>query len=230
MLRDRAKIAKLFEFLYKTLLTFRSQSFSFTTRKGEKVSITFEVADTMVLLPPSHRSLGKAATLLLNTDYHKKELSNREKSNMLGLLTRNRARFEDYAVHDAVITLMLFLKLQYLFNIINGTTSKRYATIGSATVHHFERFMKETYGKNTFLSQFNRSNETYQKHLSLIRRSYKGGINNSYYIGKAKDRVFLDIDFSSAYPTVMNMLRFGSFGVPLEKTSAPVRVEEFAND
>ncbi len=228
MLRDRKEVAYLFEYLYKTVVTFKKKKFTFTTRNNVEVTITFELGDTILLLPPSHRSLEKASKLLLPEEFHKKELSQYEKSHMLDLLNKNPKKFEEYAIHDAVITMMVYKKLQKILNEINGTKDKRYVTIGSATVKHYQKFSKDMFEVKGHNSQYDPKNSIYQKYLDLAKRSYFGGVNNSYFIGEAKDMVFLDIDFSSAYPTVMNMLRFGSFGKPI-KASKPVEAN-FGDD
>ncbi len=91
---------------------------------------------------------------------------------------------------------MLFIKLQYILNSINGTETTRYKTIGSATVKHFQLFVKNNFEEGFFKSQFSRKNEIYQKGLSLAKRSYMGGLNTSFFIGEMEDELFLDIDWS----------------------------------
>jgi len=62
MMRDRTKIAKHFEFLYKTVVTFRSVPIDFTNSSGDKCILSFEMGDAKLLLPPSHSSLDKASS------------------------------------------------------------------------------------------------------------------------------------------------------------------------
>ena len=212
MLRDRKTISKHLDFLYKTVITFRVQKLSFTLDDGSTCNLTFEVGDTMLLLPPSHRSLEKASSLL-DEKFHKKELTQDEKEHMDILLKNDPERFYDYAIHDADITLRLFIKLQYTLNKMNGTDNVRFTTIGSATVKHFNKQMD----KGLFKSQFGKSNEIYQQGLSLAKRAYMGGLNSSYFVGERGGELFLDIDFSSAYPTVMNLLEMSDFGQPIVK-------------
>jgi DNA polymerase elongation subunit (family B) len=54
--------------------------------------------------------------------------------------------------------------------------------------------------------------ELYLKYEDLAKRAYLGGLNAAYNIGTYDDGVYLDMDFSSAYPTVMNMLNAPDFG------------------
>jgi hypothetical protein len=212
MLRDRKEVSKHLDFLHKTVITFKAQKLSFTLDDGSPCKITFEVGDTMLLLPPSHRSLEKASSLL-DEQFHKKELTQDEKEHMDILLRDDPERFAEYAIHDADITLRLFIKLQYTLNQMNGSRNVRFATIGSATVKHFVKKMD----KDLFKSQFGKSNEIYQQGLSLAKRAYMGGLNSSYVVGERKGELFLDIDFSSAYPTVMNLLEVSDFGEPIVK-------------
>jgi len=148
---------------------------------------------------------------LLGEKFRKKKLSQSEKEDMLTLLKTDRKRFEEYAIHDAEITLRLFIKLQHTLNTLNDSESIRYTTIGSATVEHFKKGMCQT----VFKSQFSKKNTLYQRGFNLARRAYMGGLNSSYCIGEHKGELFLDIDFSSAYPTVMNLLEVSNFGAPL---------------
>jgi hypothetical protein len=166
----------------------------------------------MLLLPPTHRSLEKA-TSLLDEKYHKKELTQDEKEHMDVLLKTDPVRFEEYAMHDADITLRLFIKLQYTLNILNGSENVRFTTIGNATVKQFIKGMD----KSLFNSQFSKKNDIYQKGLNLAKRAYMGGLSSSYYVGARKGELFLDIDFSSAYPTCMNLLEVSDFGEPIIK-------------
>jgi hypothetical protein len=213
MFRDRKKVSKHLDFLYKTVITFKAQKLSFTLDDGSPCEITFEVGDTMLLLPPSHRSLEKASSLL-DDKFHKKELTQDEKEHMDILLKTDPVRFEEYAMHDADITLRLFIKLQYTLNILNGSEDVRYTTIGNATVKQFIKGMD----KSLFNSQFSKKNDIYQKGLNLAKRAYMGGLNSSYYVGARKGELFLDIDFSSAYPTCMNLLEVSDFGEPIIKS------------
>ncbi len=212
MLRDRKEIAKHLDFLYKTVITFKAQKLSFVLDDGNTCELTFEVGDTMLLLPPTHRSLEKASSLLAEK-FHKKELTQDEKEHMDILLKNDPERFYEYAIHDADITLRLFIKLQYTLNKMNGSKNVRFTTIGSATVKHFVKQMD----KELFKFQFGKSNEIYQKGLSLAKRAYMGGLNSSYFVGECEGELFLDIDFSSAYPTVMNLLELSDFGQPIVK-------------
>ena len=212
MIRDRKEIAKGLEFLYHTVITFKAIELILKLSDGSPCKVTFEVGDTMLLLPPTHRTLEKASSLL-DPKYHKKELTQGEKERMDLLLKNDKERFEEYAMHDADITLRLFVKLQNTLNQMNGSEDIRYTTIGSATVKHFIKGMD----KNLFKSQFAKNNIIYQQGLNLAKRAYNGGLNSSYHMGELEGELILDIDFSSAYPTVMNLLEVSNFGESFKK-------------
>ena len=99
MLRNRRQVVPFLEFLYKTAITFKTIAFPYITDTGVLKNIKFSLSDTILLLPPSHRSLEKASSLL-DDKFHKKELSEDEESNMLSLLLSDKARFEEYAILD----------------------------------------------------------------------------------------------------------------------------------
>ena len=94
MLKDRADIAKYFNFLYKTLITHQSKKLNFTLN-SKAYQIRFDLSDTKLLLPDSHQSLDKAVSLL-DSKYKKLPLSDQEKAHMDVLLYTNPTKFEKY--------------------------------------------------------------------------------------------------------------------------------------
>lgn len=52
----------------------------------------------------------------------------------------------------------------------------------------------------------------FEKHYDLASRSYMGGLNSSYVIGEVKGDV-IDIDFSSCYPSALNMIQNMTYDV-----------------
>jgi hypothetical protein len=140
-------------------------------------------------------------------------------------------KFEEYALRDAEVTLKLFIKLQYLLNVVNGTETKMFSTLASATTSHFKSFSETRFqrfnaekraisDKQVHTMQFNRLHSIYKKHESLADRSYMGGLNSSYHIGYCEGYTFLDIDFKNAYPTAMNLIKIGDFGHKLVKSKS----------
>ncbi len=111
----------------------------------------------------------------------------------------------------------LFIKLQFLLNRINGAETKLFSTLASATTSHYVQYSQKTFSRNVHKMQFNRFHTLYKKYESLADRSYMGGLNSSYHVGASEGYTFCDIDFKNAYPTAMNLLRVGDFGLPIPK-------------
>jgi len=220
MLKDRDKVVKQLEYIHKSVISRGALPFHWYNTNRNKISITLDIKDTMLLLPASHLSLQKAAAFV---DEPKGDLSEHEISSMLRLLMTNKAKFEEYAIKDARITLKLFVKLQYYLNHLNGTKSKVYSTLSSASIDKYLSYLysafpskeKSSIGVQSYLfpKKEEHKGDLYRKYEDLAKRAYLGGLNASYNIGTFDDGVYLDMDFSSAYPTVMNMLNAPDFGV-----------------
>lgn len=219
MLKDREKVIKRLEYIHKTAISRGTLKFHWNNACRNKISITLDIKDTMLLLPASHRSLKKASDFV---DESKGDLSDDEISNILQLLLTDKPRFEEYAIKDARITLKLFVKLQYYLNQLNGTKSKVYSTLSSASIGKYLSYLygklsskdESSIGAKSYLFPKKEQDmgELYLKYEDLAKRAYLGGLNASYNIGSFDDGVYLDMDFSSAYPTVMNMLNAPYFG------------------
>lgn len=234
MFKDRNELYMKFEFIRKTLVTTnRPLKTTIKDEDGELVNLWVDVRDTMLLLPEGYKSLDKASSFI--EGYEKIDLSDEVKSNMYQFLQDEPKKFEEYAIRDAEVTLKLFVKLQYLLNKINKTEEKLFSTLASATTNDFKTFSRNKFegikidsvtnpdgkkdaGKLIHNMQFDRFHALYKKYESLADRSYMGGLNSSYQMGYCKGYTFLDIDFKNAYPTAMNLLRIGDFGVKLRRT------------
>lgn len=221
MLRDRDKVVKRLEYIHKTAISRGVLPFHWHNTSRNKISITLDIKDTMLLLPASHLSLATAAAFV---DEAKGTLDVHEISDMLHLLVTNKPKFEVYAIKDARITLKLFVKLQYYLNHLNGTQSKVYSTLSSASIAKYQSYLLEALpaidGKSNkrlknylFPKKDEHKGELYRRYEDIAKRAYMGGLNAAYNIGTFDDSVYLDMDFSSAYPTVMNMLNAPDFGV-----------------
>lgn len=220
MLKDRDKVVKRLEYIHKTAISRGALRFHWYNSNRNKISITLNIKDTMLLLPASHLSLSKAAAFV---DESKGVLREDEITNMLHLLETNKPRFEEYAIKDARITLKLFVKLQYYLNQLNGTKSKVYSTLSSASIAKYQSYLSDALPfedgkpnmrlmKCLFPKNDEHKGELYRRYEDLAKRAYMGGLNIAYTPGTFDDGVYLDMDFSSAYPTVMNMLNAPDFG------------------
>jgi hypothetical protein len=230
MLKDKKELYMKFEYIRKTLTTTKNPlKTTIIDENNNKVNLWVDVRDTMLLLPEGYKSLEKASTFI--EGYEKIDLPIEVKSNMYQFLQDEPEKFEEYALRDAEVTLKLFIKLQYLLNFVNGTDTKMFSTLASATTNHFKLFnqlrFKLVNKKGETLSdssvhnmEFDRLHTIYKKYESLADRSYMGGLNSSYHIGYSEGYTFLDIDFKNAYPTAMNLIKIGDFGHKLDKSSS----------
>jgi len=78
----------------------------------------------------------------------------------------------------------------------------------------------------------------FERHYDLASRSYMGGLNSSYVIGKISGNI-IDIDFSSCYPSALNMIQnmtyeasggIEEFKIELEKydgSTLPIAMADF---
>lgn len=230
MLSDKKELYMKFEYIRKTLTTTKKPlETKIIDENNEVVNLWVDVRDTMLLLPEGYKSLEKASTFI--EGYKKVDLPIEVKSNMYQFLQDESEKFEEYALRDAEVTLKLFIKLQYLLNVVNGTQTKMFSTLASATTSHFKLFSDTRFqrfdDKGILISdrhvhnmQFDRLHTIYKKHESLADRSYMGGLNSSYHIGYCEGYTFLDIDFKNAYPTAMNLIKIGDFGHKVDKSNS----------
>lgn len=225
MFSDRKDLYMKFEYIRKSMVTPKPLDTTLLDENGEPVSCWVDVRDTMLLLPDGYRSLDKASTFL--DGFEKFALESQVKANMYELLQKDPERFREYAIRDAEVTLKLFIKLQFMLNHINGTCEKIFLTLASATTTDFIAFSmaNQIQNHNTHLMQFGRHHSLYQKYEALANRSYLGGLNSSYHLGKAEGYTFIDIDFKNAYPTAMNLIQIGDFGEPHEKKLKAKKVD-----
>jgi hypothetical protein len=238
MFSDRKLLHMKFEYIRKSMTTTNQPLITtIIDESNEEVKLWVDVRDTMLLLPDDYRSLEKASTFI--EGYEKIDIGAEHKSVMYQFMQDEPALFEEYAIRDAEVTLKLFVKLQYMLNKINRTETKLFSTLASATTNDFKEYSKNRFGDDekgtTHKMQFDRWHHLYREYESLADRSYLGGLNSSYHIGKSEGYTFVDIDFKNAYPTAMNLLRVGNFGYQLDKpkkykrASAIVDLEEVEN-
>lgn len=220
MFSDRKSLHMKFEYIRKTMTTTnRPLKTTIIDENGKKVNLWVDVRDTMLMLPDGYKSLEKASTFI--EGYEKIVIGAEHKSKMYQFMQDDPTLFEKYAIRDAEVTLKLFVKLQYMLNTINGTQSKLFSTLASATTNDFKEYSKKRYENDAkgliHKMQFDRWHSLYKEYESLANRGYLGGLNSSYHIGKSKGYTFVDIDFKNAYPTAMNLLKIGNFGWRSEK-------------
>ena len=231
MFKDRKELSVKFEYIRKSLITTnRPLKTTITNENGTTIPLFTDVRDTMLLLPEGYKSLDKASEFIKG--YEKIDIGVENKSKMYEYLQEHPVEFEKYAIRDAEVTLKLFIKLQYLLNMINGTENKLFSTLASATTNDFKNYSVRRMGRKIHKLQFDRLHTLYKQYEDLADRSYAGGLNSSYHIGEATGYTFLDIDFKNAYPTAMNLLKIADFGEPIKKNSTkqePISLEGLDN-
>lgn len=232
MFSDRKLLHMKFEYIRKTMTTTnRPLATTIIDENDKEVQLWVDVRDTMLILPDGYKSLEKASTFI--EGYEKIDIGAEHKSAMYQFMQDEPALFEEYAIRDAEVTLKLFIKLQYMLNKINRTESKLFSTLASATTNDFKEYSKNRFGLDekgaTHKMQFDRWHHLYKEYESLADRSYLGGLNSSYHIGKSTGYTFVDIDFKNAYPTAMNLLKIGNFGSQLDKPKKFTRDSAIVN-
>jgi len=215
MFKDRKELYMKFDYIRKTMITGRYPlRTTILDNDGNKIELSSYFRDTMLLLPDGYKSLEKASTFI---DGYEKVDIGENKAQMYQFMVDNPELFEKYAIRDAEVTLRLFIKLQYMLNTINGSKGKLFSTLASATTNDFKQFSKKKFGDSIHDMQYDRLHDLYKRYESIADRSYLGGLNSSYHIGVSEGYTFIDIDFKNAYPTAMNLLKVGNFGINIEK-------------
>jgi len=120
-------------------------------------------------------------------------------------------KFAKYALKDTEVTLKLFFLLQQALNdlayeLAENKKVKRfklYRTLASAGVESF------TNNNGWFDDYRNELRGLHTAGTQLIERSYYGGRNEGYFVGRTgnypetRNKVWIDIDFKGCYPTAM---------------------------
>jgi hypothetical protein len=170
----------------------------------KSISVDIGFFDTMLLAPAAFRSLKKLSALLGEKDSEKESITQFYITNMNQYLRDHPDKFKKYALKDSKITLQLFFLLQDSLNELVGDKFKLYRTLASAGV---EGFINKNEWFSAYKDELKR--KKFSKAFQLIKRSYYGGRNEGFFIGRTKNypetknKFWIDIDFSGCYPTAM---------------------------
>jgi hypothetical protein len=193
----------------------------------------------MLLAPGSHQSLKALSSLVLIDSERKKDLTQREIENMDRLLYQDPIRFRKYALRDTEVTLKVFMVMQSLLNELTfGGFKKYFKTLGSASVtallehyakHGIDRILNHPPGKNSGLppKELKIQVERYEKSLRFVKACYHGGRNEAFFWGDTSrfelsgNRLFLDCDFQSAYPSAM------ALAIRIDLTKDPIHARAY---
>jgi hypothetical protein len=182
------------------------------------------IRDTMLLAPAGNRSLESLGKLY---SCNKLEISIFEKENMNIFLVKDRVRFEEYALQDAIITLKHAIAMED-FNIQLNCIGVpiTLASLGRKYVLNkwSESLPPETsqgYQISNELLLGNSASVQTPKGLSAIGNiglyisyyiaNYKGGRNESFMYGVDTNSLWYDYDLISAYTTSMADLGLPSY-------------------
>lgn len=221
--RDADYITKRLSLIRKTPIT---DGHAIKLKLGNN-PLEVKIFDTMLLAPASHRSLAKLSSLLGKNYEEKVSIKQRQIEHMDRYLREDPDGFEKYALRDSEICLKLFFLLQKSLNELAfgpECFKKLFRTLASAGVSSFisspgNEWFKEyllilgqvlspTKKQKMRLDEYPNS-KVFPEVYKLIKRSYLGGRNESYLIGKTenydgtRNRIWIDIDLSSAYPSSM---------------------------
>ena len=191
-------------------------SMSINVKKHVSISkINVLWRDTILLAPVSYKSLKKLAS---TTSHAKLDLLSVEYINMVDLLHNNQAKYEEYAINDALITLEFYCKFMetYHFIITDQLVSKLPMTAVGSTELNFlaqlaedsrqifdndaQQLRKLVFGMRSIEEKI----ESRENDESLVDKCYLGGRNNisRYYRNldcRNINKIAIDIDLSGAY-------------------------------
>ncbi len=156
-IKNRSKLNKYLQMIRKTVITPGISPIELKIYDGNrnKKIVKFMLKDTMLLVPEAYRSL-KKASVLVDPEFAKLDLTKEELSNMLKLLQEEPAKFEAYAIRDTQVTLKLWITLQCMLNEINGTGDRIFSTLSSAALSRFRSMYVQEFGGEAFEFLFRR--------------------------------------------------------------------------
>lgn len=230
LFKDRKDVSSLFKEVHKVPVCFRSKEIKSVPLKGSHyVKVLFRSSDTYLHAPAGFRGLDKLSQMTIT----KKVSIGDWISNMEALLRDDRDLFIHYALSDIRATLeyeALFLHKVYLMtgtpclpvtlgdlsvkcfdSIIRDMTDIPKTPILKIIENEpLLRLMGKEITNYTDFKGHNRKSyrytDKYSWNKTLCSDSYYGGLNISFICGERKaapGKVFLDLDFSGAYPTAL---------------------------
>lgn len=230
LFKDRKDVSSLFKEVHKVPVCLRSKEIKSVPLKGSHyVKVLFRSSDTYLHAPAGFRSLEKLSAMTLM----KKVSIGDRISNMEALLRSDRDLFIHYALCDIRATLeyeALFLHKVYLMTgtpCLPVTLGDLSVKCFDSMIRDMNNIPKtpilkiienepllRLMGKEitSYTDSRGHSRKSYRytdKYLwnkTLCSDSYYGGLNISFICGERKaapGKVFLDLDFSGAYPTAL---------------------------
>lgn len=213
MLSDFDKFKTHFDLLGKTFISLMG---AYKVKVAKGVYITITLRDTAVISAPG-TSLEKLGSLY---GLNKIKLANHYKSSMDKLLYENPTLFEEYAVRDAVISLIHGLTTEY-FNavVVDGRVHvpPTVASMGKAFVLKYwldhnivnpnERSgFKLGDWQSLFTPKGIQMTDDFASMVPQYVGGFRGGRNESFAYGYDEDLMWFDYDLTSAYTSLMSIM------------------------
>ena len=200
------------------------------------------IRDTMLLAPAGLSSLKSLGELYTKEgDFNKIELSREELENMSTLLAKDKVKFEQYALRDAIITLKHALAMEeFNFSIKQLGVPLTLSSLGRNFVfeewRNQEKFMPYQISGNCLMGN---SDEVQTPkglfytgdvglHMSYFVGNYKGGRNESFMYGAEDKITWFDYDLVSAYTSGMSHLSFPHY--PAATLVNPDEIEKWSEE
>ena len=174
------------------------------------------IRDTMLLAPGTSKSLASIGKLY-GEAISKVQISKEDLVDMKGFLVRDKAQFTEYALRDAIISLIHASWMED-FNFSIGSIGIPLSLSSLGRNYVKSKWVEESYTGYQISSKYQLgdvSSTITPKGLNVIRDigfvlpyyiyNYKGGRNECFMYGVERDTVWYDYDLTSAYTTVMSM-------------------------
>ena len=178
---------------------------------------SIHIRDTMLLAPGGSRSLASIGRLY-GEGFEKIKISKQELEDMESFLANDPDKFVEYAVRDALISLVHGMWMEE-FNFKSGGVGipVSLSSIGRKFVKSVWKELKYPgYQVSNKYSLGNVSSTITPKGLNVVKdigyvlpyyiANYKGGRNECFMYGIDRETVWFDYDLSSAYTTVMALI------------------------
>lgn len=174
------------------------------------------IRDTMLLAPGSSKSLASIGKLYGGV-LEKISIRKEDLEDMSGFLARDKVKFTDYALRDAVISLIHACWMED-FNFKMGYTGVPLSLSSIGRNYVKSVWKDELYGGYQISSKYllgDSSTTITPKGLNVIKQlgfvlpyytaNYRGGRNECFMFGLDRDTVWYDYDLTSAYTTVLSV-------------------------
>ena len=179
-------------------------------------SKNIHVRDTMLLAPAGMKSLAQIGRLY-DSRYNKILIGKEDLSDMQSFLSRDKEKFVEYAVKDAIISLIHALWMEE-FNFNYGCVGipLSLSAIGRNYVKYVWKESKYSgYQLSSNYTLGNVSSTITPKGLNQVKEigfllpyyiaNYKGGRNECFMYGIERETLWYDYDLTSAYTSVMSL-------------------------